>query len=276
MSLTYGSGTWLLRWNSTSSGYNYITLASINTNKHTLKVVNGHCYFDNISKETISGHNSNLSIKYNLFLFTINPANTTPSDNAKCKIYEYKDIDNNGNLIRHMVPAQYNGEYGMWDLVEDKFYRNAGTGSFTVGPEIKNYDEIYEVRRTSSILPAGVELYDYIGNNGSQWIDTCYASNSNTKIETQISSSITSPIEFYGGSSSTSANFRLFILGGYLYAASGKDRTQNVFSPSVNTVYTAVHTHTSLTINGTSYSTASGSAFSGASIKLFRDPGYIG
>jgi hypothetical protein len=50
----------------------------------------------------------------------------------------------------------------MWDLVEDKFYGNSGTGTFTVGPEIKNYDEIYEVRKTTSLLPAGVELYDYI------------------------------------------------------------------------------------------------------------------
>ena len=83
---------------------------------------------------------------------------------AKC--YYFK-IKRNDVLIRHFVPAQYNGQYGMWDLVEDKFYRNAGTGSFTVGPEMKNYDEIYEVRKTSSLLPAGVELYDYIQSSTS-------------------------------------------------------------------------------------------------------------
>jgi len=77
------------------------------------------------------------------------------------KLYYFK-MYYQGVLIRNFVPAQYNGEYGMWDLVEDKFYPNKGTGSFTVGPEIKNYDEIYEVRRSNSILPAGVELYDYI------------------------------------------------------------------------------------------------------------------
>lgn len=188
---------------------------------------------------------------------------------------KYSQILINDILVRDFVPAQYNGQYGMWDLVEDKFYGNSGTGTFTVGPEIKNYDEIYEVRRTSSIFPAGVELYDYIGNDGSQWIDTGYASNSDTKIETQISSSITSPIEFYGSSNNTGANFRLFVLN-HLYAASGKERAQNAFSSSINTVYTAIHTHTSLIINGTSYSTASGSNFSGDSIKLFRDPGYVG
>jgi len=77
------------------------------------------------------------------------------------KIYSTKIYSNN-QLVRDFVPAQYNGQYGMWDLVEDKFYPNKGTGTFTVGPEIKNYDEIYEVKKAYSILPSGVELYDYI------------------------------------------------------------------------------------------------------------------
>jgi hypothetical protein len=76
-------------------------------------------------------------------------------------VYTLKLYDNN-TLVRDFVPAQYNGQYGMWDLVEDKFYPNKGTGTFTVGPEMKNYDEIYEVRKTTSLLPSGVELYDYI------------------------------------------------------------------------------------------------------------------
>ena len=91
---------------------------------------------------------------------------------AKCYYFKIKIND---VLVRDFVPAQYNGQYGMWDLVEDRFYPNKGTGTFTVGPEMKNYDEIDEVRKTTSLLPSGVELYDYIQSSGTQWIDTGYA-----------------------------------------------------------------------------------------------------
>lgn len=119
---------------------------------------------------------ASFTVNYNLLLLALQDVNGV--DNRKsagklyyCKVYD-KDV-----LIRDFVPAEYNGQYGLWDLVEDKFYPNKGTGSFTVGPEMKNYDEIYEVRKTSSLLPAGVELYDYIQSSGTQWIDTGYLMN---------------------------------------------------------------------------------------------------
>jgi len=33
-----------------------------------------------------------------------------------------------GTLVRNMLPCTYLGEPGMWDTVENKFYRNQGTG----------------------------------------------------------------------------------------------------------------------------------------------------
>ena len=189
MSFTYGSSTsWMLRWENTSNSQRYISVATIDTNRHTLKIQNGEVYFDGISKGTPAGHNSGFSINYNLYLFTINPANTTPSTNTKCKIYEYKDIDENNNLIRHLIPCQYNGQYGMWDLVEDKFYGNKGTGAFTVGPEIANYDEIEKLIVPSTLLPSGIELYDYIESNGTQYI---HIPNSSPIVKTEISFALT-------------------------------------------------------------------------------------
>ena len=135
MSLTYGTG-WIARWNSTSNGQELVRLGTIDTNRHTFKVINGQCYFDNVSKGVSTSHDSNFSIDNNLFLFTINPANTTPSSNSKCKIYSYKDIDLNGKLIRYMVPCTYNGVAGMWDMVENQFYGNAGSGTFTLGTQL--------------------------------------------------------------------------------------------------------------------------------------------
>ena len=117
---------------------------------------------------------------------------------GQCAIYEYKHYEGD-SLVRHMVPAQYNGEYGLWDLVEDKFYKNKGTGAFTVGPEMKNYDEIDEVRKTSSLLPAGVELYDYIASTSTQWIDTGYIPNNNTKVILDFKQNVVTDGFFFGG-----------------------------------------------------------------------------
>jgi len=55
----------------------------------------------------------------------------------------------------------------MWDLVENKFYGNKGTGTFTVGSEIANYDEVEKLIIPSKLLPSGVELYDYIEGTGA-------------------------------------------------------------------------------------------------------------
>ena len=49
-----------------------------------------------------------------------------------CQIYD------NGTLVRDFVPCQTtDGTIGLWDNVNSVFYGNAGTGTFTAGPEIK-------------------------------------------------------------------------------------------------------------------------------------------
>jgi len=54
---------------------------------------------------------------------------------AKLLIYSFKLYDN-GTLIRDYVPAKRNSDnaIGMYDTVNDTFYPNAGTGTFTAGP----------------------------------------------------------------------------------------------------------------------------------------------
>ena len=48
-----------------------------------------------------------------------------------CQIYD------NGTLVRDFVPCQKpDGSIGLWDDVNSVFYGNAGTGTFTAGPEI--------------------------------------------------------------------------------------------------------------------------------------------
>lgn len=57
-----------------------------------------------------------------------------------CQIYD------NGVLVRDYVPCKNPaGVVGLYDLVNSKFYGNAGTGAFTAGPEViwPSNDAIY-------------------------------------------------------------------------------------------------------------------------------------
>lgn len=170
MSLNSGASSgnrfWMTYWSSSNTNSN-IGFTNQDSNIHVAKVSNGQWYWDGVSKGRTAQHSDSF--------ITINTINICP--NNYNKIYYFKIWDNTDTLLHEYVPAQYNGQYGMWDLVEDKFYGNSGTGTFTVGPEIKNYDEIYEVKKAYSILPSGVELYDYIQSSGTQYIDTGWITN---------------------------------------------------------------------------------------------------
>lgn len=49
------------------------------------------------------------------------------------RVYSFKLYDN-GTLIRDFIPCiKPSGEYGLYDVVNNQFYGNAGTGSFTGG-----------------------------------------------------------------------------------------------------------------------------------------------
>ena len=181
MSLTYKNSPheWILRWNSTESDQEfYSSGVTIDTNRHTIKIKNGVIYFDGINVGSSSGHDTWYSINYNLFLFTVNPADDTTSDNSKCKIYRYKDTDFNGNVVRDMVPCKYNGVAGMWDKVENKFYGNSGTDVFTVGTKItstKNISDSSGYNRNGAVTGSITITEDtpkyskaiYMNNNGT-------------------------------------------------------------------------------------------------------------
>lgn len=90
----------------------------------------------------------------------------------KTKCYSFK-VKINNTLARDYIPCEYNGQYGMWDLVENKFYENKGTGTFTVGPEIPNYDEVEKlIVLKDSNIPKGLEFYTYLQGDGQAYIDT--------------------------------------------------------------------------------------------------------
>lgn len=73
----------------------------------------------------------------NIHLFT---ANGVAATNGKYygKCYSFTMADASGNAIRNFVPCYRKSDsvVGLYDTVSDTFFTNAGTGSFTAGPEV--------------------------------------------------------------------------------------------------------------------------------------------
>ena len=85
--------------------------------------------------ETINDTYAAFNSQYSLFLLAVNTAGTTNGySTAKIKACQIYD---NGTLVRDFIPAKtVAGEIGLYDKVFKEFYRNAGSGVFTAGPEI--------------------------------------------------------------------------------------------------------------------------------------------
>lgn len=107
--------------------------AGIDTNWH--KFIYNHIN----SITTIDGVDINAplnnGLNANLYLFKPNiyPRGSGRVRVSKCKIY------NNGILVRDYIPVKLKtntgDELGMYDLVNNIFYKNSGTSSFIAGPE---------------------------------------------------------------------------------------------------------------------------------------------
>lgn len=101
---------------------------------HVVKVENGALYKDGsiIAQRTVSS----FSIGVPIFLFAVNSSKQSIGYGA-CKLRSCKIYDN-GTLVRDFIPCKNaSGAVGMWDDVNSTFYGNAGSGTFTSGPEVK-------------------------------------------------------------------------------------------------------------------------------------------
>lgn len=103
--------------------------------------------------ETVTGSSNN----HNLHLFS----SSTHSAFAKSlRLYNCKLYDGN-TIVRDFVPCyrKIDKVAGLYDVVNDVFYPNGGTGSFTVGPDIIT-------------IPSEYQKVEYIQSSGTQYIRT--------------------------------------------------------------------------------------------------------
>ena len=67
-----------------------------------------------------------------------------------CTVRSFK-IEDGGQLVRDFVPAKKNGECGLYDRVNDKFYVNAGTGTVTEEVNLRTY-AIEDASGTAAVI----------------------------------------------------------------------------------------------------------------------------
>lgn len=152
-----------------------IVLSNADTNDHTVIYNDGsnRVYFDGTQKSTVSDLDTQ-AIR-SIFLFALNGGSGVESF-FKGRIYYVKiweKISGANLLVRDLVPAlDQANRVGMFDLVEEKFYPNKGTGDFTAGNVIGTEEEIGEKALLTKKGYIGVNNVArlirkvYVGDNG--------------------------------------------------------------------------------------------------------------
>lgn len=98
------------------------------------------------SSKSISGVSN-----YNLLLFCRNESNLSTNTKASMKLYEAK-IYLNDNLIRYFIPAIKNNVPCLYDVVNNTYYYNQGTGNFIGGqymPINNDNNVLYALKQSS-------------------------------------------------------------------------------------------------------------------------------
>lgn len=170
--------------------------------KIVASTVKGSGYLKVNGTQIITQNNSNGRASTSLYLFANNKAGTA-TDHAPVKCYSCK-ITVGGSLVRDYVPMKRisDNALGLYDLVNDKFYTNAGTGTFTAGPVI------VEPLDESKV----VEL-EYIESNGAQYVSVGLKPNQNTRVrmDAYMTQEVFPSVFFGCRPSSYNKNFALFI-----------------------------------------------------------------
>lgn len=163
-------------WNSANSGafaylsvnryYMYgsqqINANSISTGEFTLDHKKNSF---TLNGTTISGDSETFTCNYSLYLFALNVGGSVSSGKLTGKLYSCEIYDN-GTLVRDYVPCKNpDGIIGLYDLVNDTFYVNAGTATFSAGETVTEYNPYTEL--------------EYIESSGTQYIDTNTKPNQN-------------------------------------------------------------------------------------------------
>jgi len=118
-----------------SAGTSAGTLLSLQKNIVVANITSGnYSVVINGTTPTTSTYTGSVVTGKSYYLFGSN-YNDTLEGGGSYKIYEVQ-LKDNSVLVRNFIPCyrKSDNEPGMYDLVNNQFYTNQGTGTFTVGP----------------------------------------------------------------------------------------------------------------------------------------------
>ena len=127
---------WIFGWY-IDIGNNHTPTPAPDFNRHTFELDMGKCYINNVLLHTYSiSVSTDFRNQSSVYLFSGHGSGTqTPI--PEVKVY-HTSFYENGTPIRDMYPCYRKSDNvaGMYDIVNNVFYTNVGSGSFTVGPDI--------------------------------------------------------------------------------------------------------------------------------------------
>lgn len=144
------------RWrNGASSNLTIATSEDIGENRHKFKLNKTAFYMDNVN---VGNFNStyNFSATDDIYIFGLGEASMSIG-----RLYSMT-ISGNGGLVRKLIPCyrKSDNEIGLYDLINNVFYANAGTGTFLMGAEVnKEYFNLKPMVSNKKLLKR------YVGEN---------------------------------------------------------------------------------------------------------------
>lgn len=215
--------TWISRtvWGECSydnnSDHGHKLSTAVDTERHQLMIgAQKHIeYFTGVNFTNVStASTNNSSAPIGIF------SNYWGTKNSSMRLYNMKVYEND-TLVHYFVPVPAGleiGDYtvpenGLFDIVEQQFYGNAGAGYFGIS-NLKNYVQYYGDMYTYDIDGNLVDADSRVAleSTGTQYIKTDYTANPNTKI--------------YADYQMNSTNAQQYIFGSW--AGSGYDTSKNL------------------------------------------------
>ena len=150
---------------SASSSYQYIDTAIWYDHNDHIVLLNYEFYLDSTLLKTFTSPSDSTAFPYSLYLFALNDK-WTANDYWYYKLYYFKIYDS-GTLVRDFIPVIRKSDNKPWlyDLVNDQFYTNAGTGEFNYKEYAKSWkiQKIYiGVNQSRPWLSEHTVIYDNI------------------------------------------------------------------------------------------------------------------
>jgi len=247
-------------------------------------------YYGNYSGYiTQSSASTTFSITRNLYLFALNNGGNIASVVPKgSKFYECF-IEEDSTLCGYYLPAMRKSDnaVGVYDCVNQTFLTNIYTGSFLgyrAEPEEGGTITYASDNVTATLTATANSNYafqdwtvanytrlEYIESSGTQYIDTGFTPNQNTRVDVKfvpLSSSNDGVYVFGSGTSSTNRAFELYPWNGTLQSNYGTS-TVNTATVTVGQTYEVSKNRNVTTINGTSYSHTANSFTAPYTLDLF-------